>query len=130
MRARELDPSFARSGPLLLLALLYHKAPAWPIGPELAGEEDVIEALFTEAIGLSPHCTENCVAFAEFLKDVDREREALAFAQRARALLKTDECLKPFEREDLRRRVAAVLAEEHALRRAKPSSLPHVHSPR
>ena len=44
-RARAIDPTFKHAGPLRFLALLYTKAPPWPIGPELAGEEDEIEAL-------------------------------------------------------------------------------------
>ncbi len=113
LRAKELDPSFRCAGPLRLLALLYHKAPAWPLGPEDAGEEDVIEGLLTQALELAPECVENRVAYAEFLADVERRDEALAQAQRALALLceagHTPE-LPSWERRELDRRARDVLA--------------------
>ena len=81
------DPSFRGAGPPRLLALLYQKAPPFPIGPELAGEEDVIEELFREAIELAPDHVENYVCYAEFLKEEDRKVEALNTARKARKLL-------------------------------------------
>ncbi len=126
IRARELDPSFECSGPLLLLALLYNEAPAWPIGPEPAGEVEVIEALFRGAIGRSPHCTENHVAYAEFLAAQDREPEALAMARRAKSLLVPDECLLDYEREGLRRRVLALLAALDRVSLSPPAAQPKV----
>mgnify|MGYP005646139763 CR=1 FL=1 len=109
VRARELDPSFECAGPLLLLALLYQKAPAWPIGPELAGEEEEIEALFREAIRITPRCVENHIAYAEFLQEEDRLAEAEESAHRAEALLATAELL-PYKRDEFTQRVRELLA--------------------
>lgn len=113
VRAREIDPTFRCGGPLRLLALLYQKAPAWPIGPELAGEEEEIEALFREAVHVAPDCPENQVAFAEFLVELERKDEAVSRAQRARDLLAQGierEVLADWERGDLDRRAREVIA--------------------
>jgi hypothetical protein len=109
IRARELDPSFECGGPLLLLALLYQKAPAWPIGPELAGEQDEIEALFREAIERVPECVENHLCYAEFLREEDREREAREVGRRAEALL-AEADVPAHKRNDFTQRVRALLA--------------------
>ncbi|HBP20346.1 MAG TPA: hypothetical protein DEA08_21465 [Planctomycetes bacterium] len=103
-RARAIDPTFKHAGPLRFLALLYTKAPPWPIGPELAGEEDEIEALWEEALQLASGWVENHLGFAEFLVDQDREAEALAHARQARALLAKTR-LHPIQHEELRRRI-------------------------
>lgn len=103
-RARAIDPTYSHAGPLRFLALLYTKAPAWPIGPELAGEEDEIEALWEEALQLASGWVENHLGFAEFLADQDRGAEALAHARQARALLAKTR-LHPILHEDLRRRI-------------------------
>jgi hypothetical protein len=109
VRAREIDPTFECAGPLLLLALLYQKAPAWPIGPELAGEEEEIEALFSEAIERMPHCVENHLAYGEFLQEEDRDDEAQESGRRAQTLLGTAE-LAAHKRAEFTRRAHALLA--------------------
>ena len=111
IRAREIDPAFDCAGPPLLLALLYQKAPAWPLGPEPAGEEDVIEELFLEAVALAPECPENLLAYAEFLEEIDREEEALKFARKAKQALRAREDLEPAEREDLEQRLERLWTE-------------------
>jgi len=113
VRAREVDPTFRCGGPLRLLALLYQKAPAWPVGPELAGEEDEIEALFAEAVRVAPACPENLVAFAEFLVEQGRKDEAVARARQARKLLTRGserEVLAPWELAELHRRAREVIS--------------------
>lgn len=87
VRARELDPAFGCAGPLRLLGLLYVKAPPWPLGPELAGEEDVIDELFQEGLEYHPDCPSLRADYAEALSDMDRPDEALIQARRARQLL-------------------------------------------
>lgn len=109
LAAKKIDPAFKCAGPLRLLALLYQKAPAWPIGPEDAGEVDVIEGLFEEAIRLRPECVQNHVAYAEFLEEEDRDLEARKATRRARKLLATAE-LPALDREDLARRVTQLEA--------------------
>ena len=109
-RARELDPAFKCAGPLRLLALLYQKAPAWPLGPDLAGDEDAIEALFTEAIALASSCPENYLCYAEFLLEADRGDDARRHTRRARELLALgEEPLEPYQQRDLERRIGEVL---------------------
>lgn len=107
-RAREIDPSFSSGGPLRFLALLYQKAPPWPIGPELAGEEDVIEELFLEALCRAPECGENHLVYAEFLREYDRDDESLVYARKAAELLPGDD-LYPRERVELESRVRDLL---------------------
>ncbi|MBL4845542.1 MAG: hypothetical protein JKY65_08455 [Planctomycetes bacterium] len=108
-RARELDSTYEHGGPLRFLALLYMNAPPWPIGPELAGEEEEIEALWEEALLLASGWVENHLGFAEFLAEEERDAEALAHARQAKALLATAEPLLPAAREDMRRRIQALL---------------------
>lgn len=108
-RAREIDPTYAHAGPLRFLALLYMNAPPWPIGPELAGEEEEIEALWEEALQLASGWVENHLGFAEFLAKEERDAEALAHAHEARALLKASKELSPTERADMSRRIQALL---------------------
>jgi hypothetical protein len=110
-RAREIDPTYEHAGPLRFLALLYMNAPPWPIGPELAGEEEEIEALWEEALQLASGWVENHLGFAEFLVNEERDAEALAHAHEARALLKSTQGLSPATREDMRRRIQALLDE-------------------
>jgi len=108
-RAREIDPTYEHAGPLRFLALLYMNAPPWPIGPELAGEEEEIEALWEEALQLASSWVENHLGFAEFLAKEDRDAEALAHAHEAKALLQSTQGLSPAMREDMRRRIQALL---------------------
>ncbi len=108
-RARELDAGFAGAGPLRLLAMLYWKAPAWPVGPEEAGEEEVIEALFREAIERAPTCAENRICFAEYLNDDGRRIEAIQHARAAQELLPGDPLVSSFDRPELQRRIADLL---------------------
>jgi hypothetical protein len=108
-RARELDPDLEGAGPERLLAMLYWKAPAWPIGPEDAGDDDVIDALFREAITRAPGCCENHVSYAEYLEDKDRLPEALEHARQAQDLLGRDPLVTPFDRRDLERRIRDLL---------------------
>ena len=108
-RAREIDPTYAHAGPLRFLALLYMNAPPWPIGPELAGEEEEIEALWEEALQLASGWVENHLGFAEFLVKEDRDAEALAHAHQARALLRTTKELSPVTRAEMQRRIQALL---------------------
>lgn len=108
IRARSIDPTYKHAGPLRFLAFLYMKAPAWPIGPELAGEEDEIEALWEEALRLASGWVENHLGFAEFLADQDRSAEALAHVRQAKALLSQTE-LDPASRLDLSRRIQELL---------------------
>lgn len=107
-RAMELDPAFRCAGPVRLLALLYQKAPVWPLGPVNARDEEVVEELFLKAIKHAPECPENHVAYAEFLKEEDRKPEARKFALKARALLpKATDLTK---RRDLSKRIRELLA--------------------
>ncbi len=110
LRARELDPGFSAGGPLRLLAMLYHRAPAWPIGPEDAGEDEVIEGLFLEAIRLGPRCVENRVGYAEYLRDRSREEDARAQVRAAREHFDADPLLvaSPHERPALAQRLEAL----------------------
>lgn len=108
-RARELDPSFQGAGPLRLLAMLYWKAPAWPLGPEEAGEDEVIEALFREAIERAPTCAENRICYAEYLQDEGRRIEAIQHARAAADLLPHDPLVSTFDRPELQRRIADLL---------------------
>ncbi len=108
-RARELDPSFDGAGPLRLLALLYWKAPAWPVGPEEAGEDEVIEALLREAIERAPTCAENRICLAEYLDDDGRRIEAIQQARAAQELLPTDPFVSSFDRPELQRRIEDLL---------------------
>jgi hypothetical protein len=102
--ARAIDPSYKHAGPLRFLALLYTKAPSWPIGPELAGDEEEIEALWEEALQLASGWIENHLGFAEFLFKEERDAEALAHARQARALLAKSR-VDPYTHEELRRRI-------------------------
>jgi hypothetical protein len=104
-RARELDPGFHGGGPLRLLAELYWKAPAWPVGPENAQDHDLVDALFREAIARAPGCTENHVLYAEYLVDRRRAVEAVAHVFAANACLPRDPIATPFDRPDLRARI-------------------------
>lgn len=107
-RARQIDPTYKHAGPLRFLAFLYMKAPPWPIGPELAGEEEEIESLWEEALRLASGWVENHLGFAEFLADQDRSAEALAHARQAQALLAQTE-LDPATRVELGRRIQELL---------------------
>jgi hypothetical protein len=106
VRARELDPSFDQAGPLRLLALLYWQAPAWPVGPEPAGDHEVIEGLFHEALTLAWGSAENHLCYAEYLSDRDRLTPAAEHLRMANDLLATDTSLPEREKPDLRRRIA------------------------
>lgn len=117
LRARELDPAFQCAGPLRFLALLYQKAPPWPLGPELQGEEDEIERLFREALRLAPTCPENLLFFAEFLHDEGRTAEALDLALGAQANLATHQELEEYERDVLGRRIKQLVGELSAAQR-------------
>lgn len=86
-RAHDLDPGFDQAGPCLLLALLYSQAPAWPVGPPDAGEVEVIEELFEEAVALAPEGVENRVCYGDWLFEEARDDEALAQARSASELL-------------------------------------------
>lgn len=86
-RAHDLDPGFDQAGPCLLLALLYSQAPAWPVGPEMAGEVEVIEELFEEAVALAPEGVENHVCYGDWLFEEARDDDALAQARSASELL-------------------------------------------
>lgn len=108
-RAREIDSTYEHAGPLRFLALLYMNAPPWPIGPELAGEEEEIEALWEEALQLASGWVENHLGFAEFLAGEERDAEALAHAHEAKTLLQTAPGLPPAAREEMRRRIQALL---------------------
>jgi hypothetical protein len=112
VRARELDPGFGCSGPLRLLGLLYLKAPPWPLGPELAGEEDVIDELFQEGLALSPECPAVRADYAEFLVDMGRTEDALEECLVARRLLaegKVSERLQDWEIERLAAKIDGLL---------------------
>jgi hypothetical protein len=109
LRASELDPSFKGAGPLRLLAMLYAQAPAWPIGPEDAGEDELIDRLFREAIRLAPTCAENRIAYSEYLLDEEREAEMTEHVLAAAELLPKDPLVSPFDRPDLQRRLDELL---------------------
>ncbi|MBX3471736.1 MAG: hypothetical protein KF878_33185 [Planctomycetes bacterium] len=109
-RARELDPGFQGAGPLRLLAVFYSQAPSWPVGPEGAGEDDLIEELFEEALERAPECAENRVCFAEYLRAKKRLPEAVEHARAALDLLASDPLIgSTFERDDLQQRIDAIL---------------------
>lgn len=109
LRASELDPSFKGAGPLRLLAMLYAQAPAWPIGPEDAGEHELIDRLFREAIRLAPTCAENRIAYSEYLLEEEREGEMTEHVLAAAELLPKDPLVSPFDRPDLQRRLDELL---------------------
>lgn len=109
LRASELDPSFKGAGPLRLLAMLYAQAPAWPIGPEDAGEDELIDRLFREAIRLAPTCAENRIAYSEYLLEEEREAEMTEHVLAAAELLPKDPLVSPFDRPDLQRRLDELL---------------------
>ncbi|MCC6271781.1 MAG: hypothetical protein IT190_10925 [Microbacteriaceae bacterium] len=109
LRASELDPSFKGAGTLRLLAMLYAQAPAWPIGPEDAGEDELIDRLFREAIRLAPTCAENRIAYSEYLLDEEREAEMTEHVLAAAELLPKDPLVSPFDRPDLQRRLDELL---------------------
>lgn len=111
LRAREIDPAFKGAGPLRLLAMLYAQAPAWPIGPEDAGEHELIDALFREAIRLAPTCAENRIAYAEYLLSQGREDEMAEHVRAASELLGQDPLVSPFDRPDLERRLDKLVRE-------------------
>ncbi|MGE0707025.1 MAG: hypothetical protein AB7N76_02460 [Planctomycetota bacterium] len=107
-KARQIDATHDHAGPLRFLALLYTKAPPWPIGPELAREDDEIENLWQEALRLASGWVENHLGFAEFLYEHDRTAESLAHAREAQALLAKTR-LDPPQHEELRRRIQELL---------------------
>lgn len=117
LQARELEPGFQCAGPLRFLALLYLNAPPWPMGPELAGEEEEIERLFREALRLAPRCPENLFAFAEFLHKEGRNVEALDLALGAQSSVSDHQELEEFERDVLGRRIKELIAELSAIQR-------------
>lgn len=100
--AREIDAGFRCAGSLRLLALLYQNAPAWPIGPELAGETEEIELLFQEALQLAPQCPANHQAYAEFLEEEEDYAGAQDHAEQASGLIAEAANLLPYERAALR----------------------------
>lgn len=108
VRARELDPAFDDAGPLRFLAVLYAEAPAWPLGPESAQDDEVIVELFAEALRLAPLAPENHLAYAEYLADEDQEGKAREALRRARELLEKDRKLKPVDRRELEDRIRAL----------------------
>ncbi len=107
--ARRIDPSFQSGGPLRFLALLYQEAPAFPLGPVMARDEEVIEDLFLKSIKVAPHHTENQIYYAEFLVSEERDDEAVAMAKRAKTSLTEQTELPKAERKDLARRIEAIL---------------------
>lgn len=121
LRARELDASFNGAGPLRLLAMLYWQAPPWPVGPEDAGDDEVIDPMFRESIRRAPGCSENHVSYAEYLEDRGRSAEAVEHARKARVLLDDDPIATPFDRPDLKRRIEVLL---RRLSLARPQEQP------
>lgn len=107
--ARRIDPAFESGGPLRFLAILYKEAPAFPLGPVMAQDEEVIEDLFKKSIKVAPHHTENQVYYAEFLVSEERDDEAVAMAKRAKESLTEQVELPGRERKDLARRIRAIL---------------------
>lgn len=108
-RARSLDPAFNCAGALRLLALLYYKAPSWPIGPASAGDEELIESLFEEALRRAPGCPENLIGYAEYLHDQGRNARALDLAEGAALALADHPGLEAHERGELQGRVRRLL---------------------
>ena len=101
LRARELDPAFEHGGPLRYLAMLYWKSPAWPAGPEDAGEHEVIEPLFLEAVEIAPLDPENHLRYAQYLFERGRNDDALGELRAAREALPGAEGLPAHERKQL-----------------------------
>lgn len=108
VRARELDPDFDDAGPVRFLAVLYAEAPAWPVGPEDAQEDEVIEALFAEALRRAPRAPENHLAYAEYLSDEGQEEKARDALRRAHQLLDQDRVLDAIDRQELEGRIHAL----------------------
>jgi hypothetical protein len=83
------DPSYDGAGAHRVLALLYLRAPAWPLGP---GDPEAALTEAQAAVTLFPGRADNRLAYAEALAKTGREdnanaayTEALAAAERALA---------------------------------------------
>lgn len=109
VRAKELDPAFDDAGPCRFLAVLYAEAPAWPLGPENAQDDEIIQELFAEALELAPKAPENHLAYAEYLAQEDQEGKARSALRRARELLEQDRDLDSIDRHELEQRISKLL---------------------
>jgi tetratricopeptide (TPR) repeat protein len=86
--ARAADPSFAHGGPDRLLGGIYLKAPSWPTS---VGDGEAAVEHLEAAVAVAPEWAENHLLLAEALLEEDREDEALAALERARAVLDAPE---------------------------------------
>jgi tetratricopeptide (TPR) repeat protein len=109
LRAKELDPTFDDAGPCRFLAVLYAEAPAWPLGPESAQDDEVIEELFAEAFRLAPLAPENHLAYAEYLAKEGQEGKSNQALKRARELLDKDHDLDSIDRLELEERIRKLM---------------------
>ena len=82
-RAATAEPGLDEGGPERVLALVYLRAPGWPLGP---GDPDAGLAAAQEAVALAPDHPPNQLALAEALARSGRREEARAAHERALAL--------------------------------------------
>ena len=82
-RAATAEPGLDEGGPQRVLALVYLRAPGWPLGP---GDPDAGLAAAQEAVALAPDHPPNQLALAEALARSGRREEARAAHERALAL--------------------------------------------
>lgn len=83
-RAVELDERTLHGGPHRLLGGIYLRAPAWPAS---VGDLDAALEHLERAIEIAPDWAENHLLLAEALLEDDREEEARAALDRAKALM-------------------------------------------
>jgi tetratricopeptide (TPR) repeat protein len=82
-RAAAAEPGLDDGGPDRVLALVYLRAPGWPLGP---GDPDAGLAAAQRAVALSPDHSPNQLALAEALAKNARRDEARAAYEQALAL--------------------------------------------
>jgi hypothetical protein len=87
-RTAAADPGLDHGGPDRVLALVYLRAPGWPLGP---GDADAGLACAEKAVSLAPAHPPNQLAFAEALARNGRARAAAAAYARALALARERE---------------------------------------
>jgi tetratricopeptide (TPR) repeat protein len=87
-RAAATDPGLDHGGPDRVLALVYLRAPGWPLGP---GDADAGLACAERAVALAPAHPPNQLALAEALARNGRAREAAAAYARVLALARERE---------------------------------------
>jgi tetratricopeptide (TPR) repeat protein len=87
-RAAGADPALDEGGPDRVLALVYLRAPGWPLGP---GDAEAGLACAEKAVAIAPEHPPNVLALAEALADNGRAQEARRTYDRALALARERE---------------------------------------